>query len=244
MGLYSRWKRRQSATTPLGILGSNCKFWIDRALSPVTYGTGTNVQQVDDLSTLTHHAINTTALGTQPTQASAGAVFDFNGTTQFLDVADHADLDFTTALVVGFKITPDVVTGNRCPLAKAPTTGGSWSFQTNSAAMRWHIGTAGSNFGEGGTMTAGAASYFLAIFDGGGAGNSTRMILRHNGSPLTLTFTGTIPNTLAVGTDVLRLGSFVGGAQFFDGKISTAFAANVVPSAGQITSLEAYLAAA
>lgn len=242
-GLYSRWKRRQ-ATTPLGILGSNCKFWVDRTLSGVTYGTGTNVQQINDLSGLAHHAINVVGLGSQPTQASAGAAFAFNGTSQTIDVADHADIDFTTALVVGLKCTPNVVTGNKSPLAKSRTNGDSFSFQTNASAMRFHVGVPGASFGEGGTMTAGVATYFLIIFDGAGGSNATRLVMRKDGAGVTLGFSGSIPSSIPTGADNLRLGAFTNGAQFWDGTISAAFAANVVPSAGQITALEAYLAAA
>lgn len=241
--LYSRWKRRQSSPTPTSILGSACKLDLRRGVG-LGYQTGSSVNAWADNSGTGNNAATASA-GTFPTDTAGAAGLDFNGTTNLIDVASHSSLNFTTAMVLGFKCTPDVATGNHCPITKAPTTGGSWSLQSNAAGLRIHFGTAGTNFGEGASvLSAGVSTYFLLIFDGSGGTNATKIVMRKDGSPVTLSFTGTIPSSIAVSTDPIRLGAFAGGSQYWDGKIACVFAANVVPSAGEITALEAYLAAA
>lgn len=241
MGLYSRWLRRQAVQTPTSILGANCVVDLQRGVG-LGYSSAPDVNAWADQSGTGNDFV---ALFTEPTDTGGADGLDFNGSTHALECADDATLDVTTAMVLGIKLKPDVVTSNRVPISKGPSTGGSWSMQTNSAAMRVHIGTPGINFGEASSMlSAGTSAYFLVIFDGSQSTNATRLVMRRNGSAASFSFTGTIPASIPVGTDVLAIGRYANGVQYWDGKIAAVFMGNVVPSAGQITALEAYLAGA
>lgn len=229
-----------SPTTPAGILGGACIFDFQRGVGITA--SGGEVTQWDD-RTGAHSALNTSGLGTAPTDHTDGP--EGNGTTEFLSIADAAAFDVTTAAVFGIKIIPDVITGNHVPLARGTSTGGTWSFQSNAAAMRFHVGVPGVSFGQGGSMVAGTPTYFLVIFDGSGGSSATRLIMRQDGVSVALSFpTGAIPSSIGASADAIAMLEYTNGVQFFDGHIQAAFFGSVVPSAGQITALETYLAGA
>ena len=230
-----------AAPTPTSVLGANCLIDLRRGAG-LGYSSGSLVNAWADQS---GSGNNFSALFTEPTDTAGPDGLDFNGSTAAIGAPDVPAFDTTTAMVVGIKLTPDVITGNKVPVARGPSTGGTWSMQTNGAAMRAHIGVPGVSFGEGGTLAAGVSTYFLWYFNGGGGSSATRLIMRQNGSGLTLSFpTGAIPATMAAGSDGIELGRYSNAVQHFDGKIAAFFVGNVVPSAGQITDLETYLAGA
>lgn len=228
--------------TPIAIFGaSNVKLMLDYTLG-VTLGTPPAVAAWADQSGNANNASQGTA-GNRPDLVATG--LDFNGTTDSLTVADAASLDATTRLVVAMALTPDVVSGTHVPISKAPGGGGSWSVQTNGAAIRLHIGSAGINFAEGGTMSAGTLQRMIWEVVGGGATNPDKVQQYLNSATATvLAFTGTIPTSIPVGADAVTLGAFGGGLQFFDGKIRRL--ALIVPSAtttaAQRARLDAWLA--
>lgn len=233
--------RVATASTPSAILGANCLIDQRRGVG-LGYSSGSLVNAWADQS---GSGNNFSALFTEPTDTAGPDGLDFNGSTAAIGAPDVAAFDVTTAMVVGIKFKPDVVTGNKALVARGPSTGGTWSMQTNGAAMRAHIGVPGVSFGEGGTLVAGTTTYFLWYFDGSGGGSSTRLIMRQDGVGLTLSFpTGAIPATMAAGSDGIEIGRYSNGVQYFDGKVICFFMGNVVPSGGQITDLETYLAGA
>jgi hypothetical protein len=237
------WKIRLDATRldaftyPLELFGSSLKLWLDRSRQ-ITYGTSPAVSAWRDLTTNANNASQSTA-AQQPTVATEG--LDFDGTNDTLSIADAASLAQTTALTLFFSIVPDVVTGNKVPVSKSASGGGSWSVQTNVAALRMHIGTPGSTFGEGGTMVASAPQRVVVVYDGTASGNANRLRMWLNGTQLSLSFTGTIPATISAGTAAVTLGAFSNAAQYFDGKTRCVGIADVVASAAEIASLNAYM---
>lgn len=228
--------------TPIAIFGAaNVKLMLDYTLG-VTLGTPPAVAAWADQSGNANNASQGTA-GNRPDLVADG--LDFNGTTDSLAVADAASLDATTRLVIAMAFTPDVVSGTHVPISKAPGSGGSWSVQTNSAAIRLHIGSAGTSFAEGGTMSSGALQRMIWEFVGGGATNPDKIQQYLNSASATsLSFIGTIPASIPVGGDVVTISAFNGGAQFFDGRIRRL--ALIVPSAtstaAQRARLDAWLA--
>lgn len=240
MGLWSRWKRRQPAT-PEAIFGASLIFAHQRGIG-ITLGTPPQITDWAERGGGSRTASNIFSLG--PDDTADGPDF-VAASGHYLAIADHASLDVTTAACWGLKIIPDLVTGNRVPLARGASAAGPWSFQTNGTAMRWHAGNPGVAFGEGGTLSAGAATYFLMIYDGGATGSAARAIMRQDGAGLTLSFpTGAIPATLGATADEVWYGKYTDAAQPFDGHVQAAFFANRIPTAGEIPALETYLAGA
>lgn len=187
---------------------------------------------------------NTTAQGTslqQPTLAADGVAFD--GTDDNIACASNGSLASGASMTVAIRCKPDVATSNRVPFARSQSTSGSWSIQTNSAALRMHIGTPGTNFGEvASAIAANTERTYVWVFDGGGATNADRLKLWIDGVSQSVTFTGTIPATVTGSLNSLSLGCFSGpDGQYFDGRIKAAFIANAVATTAQRQAAEAYL---
>lgn len=237
------WKIRIAAVRlfsrrhPSELYLSLLRLWLDRRRS-ITYGASPAVRRWGDLTTNANHANQATA-AQQPTVVDGG--LDFDGTDDRLVVTDAASLDQTTALTVFFHAAFDVVTGNQAPVTKSTSLAGSWSFQTNAAALRFHIGAPGSTFGEGGTLVAFASSRVIVVYDGSATGNANRLKMWINGTAITLAFTGTIPATITAGTADVWLGAFSNAAQFFNGQVRCVGVVQAVASASEVTAIDAYM---
>lgn len=85
-------------------------------------------------------------------------------------------------------------------------------------------------------------TYEAQLFDGSQSGNANRLKIRSNGSPVSVSYTGTIAATLGSGTGFYA-GSNDGTAYFWNGDIAEIIAYSTAPSAGDLALLEQYLAA-
>lgn len=198
------------------------------------------VVTVRDFSRNGNDVIQVTS-GQRPLLAAAG--FDFDGTDDNLACASNGSLASSASLTVALRMTPDVVTGNAVPFARSQSTSGSWSVQTNSAALRMHLGTPGVNFGEiASALAAGTERTYVFVYDGDGATNADKLKLWIDGVSQSVSFTGTIPTTVPASSNSLSLGCFSGpDGQYFNGKIKAAVMANAVATTTQRAALEAYL---
>jgi len=232
----------QSVTdNPITIFGAaNVALMLDYTLG-ITLGTPPAVAAWADQSGNANNASQGTA-GNRPDLVATG--LDFNGTTDNLSIADAANLDNTTRLIVGVSFIPDVVTGNRCPITKSTTVTGSWALQSSLAAMRMHFGAVGTAFSEGGTMTAGVLQRMIHEYDGGGATNALKLQQYLNSATATvLAFTGTIPTSIVNGANAVKVGSWENDLQHFDGVIKRVAVINgVISTAAQRARLDAWLA--
>jgi hypothetical protein len=224
---------------PVTIFGSSLVAAFDHRRR-VVLGTGAQVVLARDHSRNGNDVINGTSLQ-QPIQGATG--IDFDGSDDNLACASNGSLASGAALTIALRVTPDVATGNRVPFARSQSTSGSWSVQTNGTALRMHLGTPGTNFGEvASAIAASTERTYVWVFDGGGATNADKLRLWIDGVSQSVTFTGTIPTTVPASSNTLSLGCFSGpDGQYWDGKIKGAVMAHAVATTTQRTALEAYL---
>lgn len=187
---------------------------------------------------------NTTAQGTslqRPTLAADGVAFD--GTDDNIACASNGSLASGASVTIGLRMKPDVATGNMVPFARSSSTSGGWSVQTNSTALRLHVGNPGTNFGEvASAIAAGTERTYVWVYDGLGATNADKLKLWIDGVSQSVTFTGTIPASVPAVSLSLSLGCFSGpDGQYLDGRIKAAFIANAVATTAQRQAAEAYL---
>lgn len=184
--------------------------------------------------------INGTSLQ-QPALASDGVNFD--GSNDNLACSSNGSLASGASMTVGLRCKPDVATSNRVPFARSSSTVGGWSIQTSSAALRFHVGNPGANFGEvASAIAANTERTYVWVYDGGGATNADRLKLWIDGVAQSVTFTGTIPATVPAAALSLSIGCFSGpDGQYWDGRIKAAFVANAVATTAQREAVEAYL---
>jgi len=205
----------------------------------VSLGTGSQVVTWRDISRNGNDAIQGTS-AQQPSQGPSG--IDFDGTADNLACSSNGSLASGALLTVGLRMSPDVTTSTRVPVCKSQSTSGSWSVQTNGTALRMHIGTPGSTFGEvASALAASTERTYVWVYDGGGATNADKLKLWIDGVAQTVSFTGSIPATITATSDSLVLGMYADSAQYWDGKIKAAVMANAAATTAQRTALEAYL---
>lgn len=226
--------RRQN--TPDAIFGSALTLWLDAANGVV----GSPVDTWEDRSA-SNNDVTSLFAWSKPSESPA---VTFDGTDDFLIVNDNASLDASTQLIVGLVMTPDVITGARCPITKSATTSGSWSTQCNGAALRWHAGTPGTNFGEVSSFIAASTKVRAIVrYDGALSGNSNRLKIYKDGVIQSPSYTGTIPASLSNTSDAVVVGAYGDTAQYWDGRIQcVVMIKDYVASDDQITLLDNYLA--
>lgn len=224
---------------PRAIFGSNLIAWLAWNLG-VSLGTPPEVAAWADQSGNGNDVLQSTA-SLRPLVASDGVNFD--GTDDNLARISNATLDVTSVLTVAIRVKPDVVTSNRCPVARSQTTSGSWSVQTNLDGLRFHLGTPGVNFGEALAMlAAGTERTFVWVFDGTQVGNANRLKLWRDGVAQTLSFTGTVPATVPSSSNTLSVGCFSGpSGQYWDGRIKGVVIARAAATDVQRVAAETYL---
>lgn len=235
--------RRRSGlpVSPRSIFGDSLVAWYqyDRG---VTLGTPPAVAAWADQSGRANDLVQATA-ASRPSLVSAG--IDFDGIDDNIAAPSSSTLDITSALTVAIRVRPDVVTSNRCPIARSLTTAGTWATQTNGAGMRFHFGAPGTNFGEAASQLAAGTDVTLVwVYAGGGATNADRLRLWRDGVLQTQVYTGTIPATATNTANTLSIGCFSSATgQYWDGLIKGAVVTNSSASDQQRTALERYLGA-
>lgn len=229
-----------AVVTPASIFGANLAYWHDSTRGVVP-GTPPAVATWEDQSgNGNHYAQGTALLRPQDTGAGIAA----NGTTEYMVAPDAASLDFTTAATWAINFTPDVTTSTRSPNCKGGSGSGSWSFQSNATAMRFHIGVPGLSFGEVAAMlSAGVRVSIIVVFNGAGVDNATRLQMYLNGVAQTITFSGTIPASIPVGADTMGVFAYNTPNSYWDGVGRMTVGANVVANAAQIAAIHAFGAA-
>jgi hypothetical protein len=235
--------RRRSAVaiSPRSIFGSSLAAWYQFNRG-ITLGTPPEVAAWADQSGRANDLVQTT-VASRPFTAADGV--DFDGIDDNIAAPSSSTLDVVSALTVAIRVKPDVVTSNRCPIARSLTTAGTWSAQTNNAAMRFHFGAPGVNTGEAASqLTAGVEVTLVWVYAGGGATNADRLQLWRDGVLQTQTYSGTIPATATNTANTLSIGSFSSATgQFWDGRIKGAVVAIASATTAQRTALERYLGA-
>lgn len=219
---------------PFSAMGSDLALWLDWK----DLARGTVSSWVDKTVNANNAAQGTS--GNRPLIAKFGVRFD--GTDDYMTITDHATLDATTNLTVGYCINSDDISGNKVPICKSSTGAGSWSVQSNAAKVRFHCGAPGSNFAEttNDISVADVSIGFIWVYDGSLATNADRLKLYVNGVQVDLSFTGTIPSALTATSDNITIGAYSNPAQYYKGAIHAIALSLTSLTQAQVTDLNAY----
>ena len=126
-------------------------------------------------------------------------------------------------------------------LTEAGSGTSGWHVQLNSSAggdIRLYFPD-NTSFGvtASGLISTSALTHFAIVFDGSGSLNTDRLKIYINGSLASLSFTGTIPSSIASHANSFDVGAFNRGGQFFNRSICDVRIYNVAKTAGEITAI-------
>ncbi len=170
--------------------------------------------------------------GPAGTTGQLGRALSFDGSDDYVSVADANSLDQTTAMTVAFWAKPNSESGTDALVLKwnESSSQQSWAVQVfdGGSSILVHTPTSNSDDSTSGTYNlsasewqAGSWKHVAFIFDGAGSGNAGRLKLYLDGTQVSLTsFSGTVPSSLNTSTANLEIGGFstVAG-RYFDGTI-------------------------
>ena len=158
--------------------------------------------------------------GPASTEGKLGQGLSFDGTDDYVSVADAAA--FTeSALTVSFWKKNTNVASNSKYVTKSATNQRSWSVESSDAGrnIRFIVSNSSSSESEygdtpTGSMTAGEWYFVTCVFDGSGLTNAERVQIYINGVAQSVAFTGTIPASLVNNTQAVTLGGKASAAGF------------------------------
>lgn len=163
---------------------------------------------------------NATSTGTTGVVGKIKQARNFDGTSDFIQAPDSANLSPTKVLTVSLWARQTSISFPKALTAKWTfQTDGSWGMQTDSSAgtgiqvfILSSAVDAGSNRGTSpaGSWTAGVWHHVSFVFNGGGTDNPSRLQIYIDGKQQSLTFTGTIPASLVDSASPVNVGLFGG----------------------------------
>jgi hypothetical protein len=183
--------------------------------------TGNSVD-LTDTNTVTH------GVGLIP------AVWDgleLNGSSQYMIAADASSLDFTTALTASYWVNYDDQS-NQMVISKGKYGGAAGTFGWTTSVDNNDNEDVNVNIFL--TTTTGAVCkspagtdllpdrewhHVAAVFDGSGSGNAERCLIYVDGVQQSLTFTGTVPATIATNDEPLWIGRNDGLDRYYNGTL-------------------------
>lgn len=119
-----------AVVTPVTIFGPAFGMWIERNRG-IVMGTPPAVATMTDQSGAGNSPTQGVA-ASRPTQASAGALIEFDGIQQFLSAPDAASLDVGTAFTLGFRARIDSLAAIMVVASKgAAGADNAWTVQTD-----------------------------------------------------------------------------------------------------------------
>lgn len=176
----------------------------------------------------THDGTDTNTVGSAAGIVSNARSFTAASSEKF-SVADHADLDFSTAMTIQAWVYPVSPAANQTIASKwFYATQGAWTLSVVGADtndIRMLIANALDDAaGQSGDTTtnclpADTWTHVVVIYDGSLSGNSNRLKIYVNGSQETLSFTGTIPASLQNAATPLLLGDFGNLSRYWNGRL-------------------------
>lgn len=207
---------------------------------------GTNIGKWNDLSGVSKPV---SAFGSHypsyatPVQNGLGAVYYQSSGSDNLDINPISWITSTLAgLTIYVVARPTVFSTKVWPLALTDTSLGLWWNATN-----WSVGVNSGNYGTVSLTNDGTKFHTYGyIYDGTQSSNATRLVLRYDRSPVSLSFTGTIPTTVTTAPAYL----FAGGDDrnsgtykqtYMDGYIGEIMFWTRALTAAEITQVETYI---
>jgi hypothetical protein len=152
-------------------------------------------------------------------QAQTDAALNFDGTNDYVNCTNLAALNSTAQFTAEAWVTTTVGTGARRIMSK----GGDFEillFDPNNIQCRVKNGTDSYGYTTSNPLASVNTWVHVAcVFDGSQTGNANRLKIYINGVLQTLTFSGTIPATVATNASTLNLGSAGGTASYWSGNM-------------------------
>ena len=153
-----------------------------------------------------------------------GNFLDFDGSNDNVRLPENPSLSGISALTIESWVYLDGIPGNQVIYADLGSGNSDVMLQIRAnGAVRGTLNRSTTRYGEtaASSVSAGVWTHLAMVFDGSGTSNADRLQIFINGTPQSLSFTGTIQSTTPnahVG-DLPHLGSLRGTSAFLDGKM-------------------------
>lgn len=228
---------KAAAVTPVTIFGPAFGMWIERNRG-IVMGTPPEVATMTDQSGAGNSPTQGVA-ASRPTQASAGALIEFDGIQQFLSAPDAASLDVGTAFTLGVRMRLDSLVAFMVVASKgAAGANNAWSIQTdNTGNIRCFIEGILTSL----SVPIGDTAIHTWIWRYEGAGTPRLQAWKDGASVGT---NNTVATSITAGaTQPVAVGRWAGSAfQFMDGGLaSLVYVPGVAATPTQRVALEGYL---
>lgn len=218
---------------------------------------GSNVQQWTDRSGNANHAIQNNA-AQQPTRVNNITslnnypVVNFNGTDDFLEIADTPSIDFTDKMTIFIVTKQSVLMTDKAILCKWDyATQGSWGFQTNFSDNKEMVMFIANALNDGGgnymsTLNANntdSVFYIMTlVYNGNESVNVNRIKFYKNGDSLSTSPVGAISSSLQNSSATLKIGMFGGSLlRYYNGDIAEIIIYDTTLTTTQRQQVEKYL---
>jgi hypothetical protein len=142
---------------------------------------------------------------------------DFDGTDEYLDIADFTPVDSASAFTVSAWVKCTNTGGTNGIFHKAKTDDFNISFRVSGNTIMFAVEGGSDAFGTFG-YTSTSWNHLVAVFNGSGSANADRCKIYLNGASQSLSFTGTIPSAVS---DLSDSDTYIGrvGSSYFSGNI-------------------------
>jgi len=221
---------------PRQILG--LQLWLD-ASQIVGLNDGDSVGTWSDLSGNANDATQGTA-SKKPLYKTAivngKPVVRFDGVDDFLSNATLTALNGVSAATLFTVKKETTYTGISFPFYTAANL-----YKFNVGGTRYYRTSATEDANASSSTLWGSWTYEGMLYDGSQSGNSNRLKVRSNGSPLAVGYTGTIQSTLGSGTG-FYVSTYDGTTYPWNGDVAEIILFNRAVTGADLTNLEAYLA--
>lgn len=217
------WIELDNTTTQLELPdGGVSTSWVDMTgtvllLHANGVGSVANGATVIDASTYGHDmTVVADAGGIGYSAARIGQGLDFDGTNDYLTVADDASLSMSTNMTVMAWVKQTDYANAKRIITKWDTNQATFALQTSASLLGSQISVLIANAlndgGANGALTpstswrVGSWHHVAFVYNGAGATNASRLKIYLDGVPQTLTFSGAIPAAMTDATSPLRVG--------------------------------------
>ena len=209
------------------------------ALAPFLGPTGTTL--VDRSGNALHGTLTNMDSATDWVRSDFGYSLDFDGSNDYVAVGTSSTFNAPSALTISVWARPTSAIDLVSVIGKyvsGPENG--WIIETGTSGFGGTSGVlltacnGGSHYGSASSIfTVNEWVHIVYVFNGTGAGNSTRLRFYRNGNEVTLTYTGTIPTSIGSNASAPRIGSN-GDGRYWAGQIDDVAVYNRVLSPTEI----------
>lgn len=146
-----------------------------------------------------------------------GRCLSFDGTNDYVEIADGSTLSNTTAFTLDLWVYQDAASGTRVIGAKGPNPAVAWLVQIGTTTLRVALGNTG-DYGECAWPSVAAWHHLCVVYNSGGTGDAGRLQVYIDGAAQVLAFTGAIPAVLPNASEPTQFGAW-NGSVFWNGDL-------------------------